>query len=78
MHIAASSPQYIKKEDVPTDVLDRQEDKETFIKENCLMEQAFVKDTSMTIQDCLNSLIAKIGENIIINRFVRYKVGENE
>ncbi len=76
MHIAASNPQYLKKEDVPEDVLPNQDDRESFIKESCLLEQPFVKDTSMTIQDYLNSLIGKIGENILINRFVRYKVGE--
>ena len=46
-----------------------------FTKANCLMEQPFVKDPKITIQDCLNSLVAKIGENIFIGRFTRYKVG---
>lgn len=76
MHIAASDPQYIKKEDVPEDVLKETEDSEQFIKERCLLEQAFVKDPSKTVQDMINLLIAKIGENIFIGRFVRYKVNE--
>lgn len=41
-----------------------------------LLAQPFVKDASKTIQDLLNELVAKIGENIQINRFVRFKVGE--
>ena len=78
MHIAAKSPRYIRKEDVPADILKAQVDQKMFIKENCLLEQAFVRDESLTIQDYLNSLVAKMGENIFISRFARYKVGENE
>lgn len=76
MQIAATNPKYIKKEDVPADILKAQVDQKTFINENCLLDQAFIKDTSKTIQDCLNGLIASIGENIFISRFSRYKVGE--
>jgi len=76
MHIAATAPKYIKKEDVPEDELAKQPNKEEYIKANCLMEQAFIKDPGMTIGDYLNSLVAKIGENIRVGRFIRYKVGE--
>jgi elongation factor Ts len=76
MHIAASSPAYLKKEDVPEDVLQHEKSKEDFYKNNCLMEQAFVKDPSLTIRDYLGSIVGKIGENIVIRRFIRYKVGE--
>ncbi|MBM3246483.1 MAG: elongation factor Ts [Candidatus Omnitrophica bacterium] len=76
MQIAASSPAYIKKEDVPKDVIDKEKDKEQFYKEHCLLEQVFVKDPAITVKDCLGSLVAKIGENIIIRRFIRYRVGE--
>jgi len=76
MHIAASSPAYLKKEDVPEDVLQHEKSKEEFYKNNCLMEQAFVKDPSLTIRDYLGSIVGKIGENIVIRRFIRYKVGE--
>lgn len=72
MHIAAMSPRYIKKEDVPADVLA----KEPEVKEYCLLQQPFVRDAGKTIQDYLNELVAKIGENIRVNRFMRYKVGE--
>lgn len=76
MQITACDPKYIKREDVPKEVLGKHKDKEQFYKEQCLLEQAFIKDPTLTIKDCLGSLIAKIGENIIIRRFVRYKVGE--
>ncbi|HLD82707.1 MAG TPA: elongation factor Ts [Candidatus Omnitrophota bacterium] len=76
MQIAALNPLYIKREDVPKDSLGQQEDKEEFFKNHCLLEQLFVKDPSITIKDYLGSLIAKIGENVVIRRFIRYKVGE--
>lgn len=75
MHIAAMAPQYLKKEDVPADVV-MEEDEATFVKTYCLMNQPFVKDSSKTIQDYLNELIAKIGENIMVGRFSRFKIGE--
>ena len=43
----------------------------------CLLNQKFVKDDSRTVQDILTEFIAKIGENIIIRRFVRFEVGGN-
>ena len=76
MQIAASSPKYIKKEEVPSAVLQSHAKADEFIKTYCLMEQPFIKDPKLTIQDYLNTLIAKIGENIFVSRFVRYKVGE--
>ncbi len=76
MHIAALNPKYIREQDIPEDVLAEAEDKKAFVKEFCLLNQPFVKDQSKTIQDCLNALVAKIGENIVISRFTRYKVGE--
>lgn len=78
MHIAATSPKYVKKEDVPEDVLAEEKDPDAFIKEKCLLEQPFVKDPKKTIQDCINGLISSMGENIFISRFIRYKVNEVE
>ena len=60
------------------DVLAEAEDAEEYIKEKCLMEQAFVKDPKKTITDCVTGLVASMGENIFINRFIRYKVNEVE
>ena len=78
MHIAALAPKYIKKENVPADLMAKQSDKEDFAKQHCLLSQPFVKDQSKTIHDYLNELIAKIGENIVISHFARFKVGELE
>jgi len=49
---------------------------EKYYKEICLLEQPFIKDTDQTVQDVLNSMIAKIGENLSIRRFVRFEKGE--
>jgi elongation factor Ts len=76
MQIAATNPSYLRPEDVPEDILRQEKDKEKFCREHCLLEQVFVKDPSITIKDYLGSLVAKIGENIVIRRFSRYKVGE--
>jgi len=99
MHIAASNPSYIRREEVTADVLDREKEiyraqardakksekvtekivegkLEKFYSEVCLLEQAFVKDPDITIQDLLNGLIGKLGEKIEIRRFTRYQVGE--
>jgi elongation factor Ts len=99
MHIAASNPLYIRREEVPSEVLDREraiyraqaqdakkpekviekivEGKlEKFYSEACLLEQPFIKDQNLTIQDLLNGLIGKLGEKIEIRRFSRFQVGE--
>ena len=76
MHIAAMNPKYIKKDDIPADVLAKEVNKDEFVKANCLLNQAYVKESNKSIQDLLNELVAKIGENIIVSRFVRFKVGE--
>src|SRR5690348_14988391 len=49
---------------------------EKFYEENCLYEQHFIKDESLTITELINQMIAKLGENISVRRFVRLKVGE--
>jgi elongation factor Ts len=49
---------------------------EKFYQDVCLLEQAFVKDPNKTIRDVLNEKIVKLGENIVIKRFVRYQLGE--
>jgi elongation factor Ts len=48
-----------------------------FFKDNCLLNQAYVRDPDMTISDLLTELIGKIGENITVKRFVRYQIGES-
>jgi len=99
MQIAASKPEYVKREDVPQDTIESEKrilrqqalnegkpekivDKmvegriEKYYKENCLLEQPFIKDTDKTVQDLLNDKIMKLGENITVRRFARYEVGE--
>ncbi|MBF8377213.1 translation elongation factor Ts [Alicyclobacillus mali] len=99
MHIAASNPQYVRREEVPQDVIEREReilraqtlnegkpeqvvDKivegrlEKFFKENCLLEQPFVKDPDKTVDTLVKEKIATIGENISIRRFARFVVGE--
>ncbi len=49
---------------------------EKFYQEACLMEQAFIKDPTLTIKDLLGQKIAKIGENITVRRFTRYELGQ--
>ncbi len=47
-----------------------------FYKENCLLEQAFIKDPDKSVTDIVNTQISKIGENIVVRRFTRYQMGE--
>jgi elongation factor Ts len=49
---------------------------EKFYSEVCLLEQPFIKDPDLTIQDLLNGLIGKVGEKVAIRRFSRFQVGE--
>ena len=49
-----------------------------FFSEVCLLEQPFVKNPDITVQDLLNEMIAKTGENIVIRRFVRFQLGESD
>jgi elongation factor Ts len=99
MHIAASNPSYLSREDVPQDEIAKEKeilraqalnegkpekivDKmvegriEKYFKENCLLEQPFVKDSDKSIDDIIKEQISKIGENINIRRFTRYEIGE--
>ena len=100
MHIAASDPRFIRKEDVTPDVLAKEREiyaeqaKATgkpenvlekivegrmskYYSEACLLEQPFVKDPAISVRDHIAAHIQKIGENIQVRRFVRYKLGES-
>lgn len=98
MHVAATSPSYVSREEVPGHILEREKNvlKETvknkpenviekivqgklekFYSEVCLLDQPFVKDDKKTIKEYLGELIGKVGENILIRRFVRFQVGED-
>ena len=80
MQIAASNPKYVRREEVPADVIEADRIVEgrlnKFYKDVCLMEQEFVKDPSMDVTKVINEAILSIGEKINIRRFVRYEMGE--
>jgi len=99
MHIAASDPRFIRKEDVTDDVLEKEREiyaaqaratgkpenvlekivdgrMSKYFSEACLLEQPFVKDPAITVRDHIAAHIQKIGENIQVRRFTRYKLGE--
>jgi elongation factor Ts len=51
---------------------------EKFYEENCLYEQHFIRDEGMTVKELIDQAIAKVGENISVRRFARFKVGESD
>ncbi len=101
MQVAASQPDYVSREDIPGEIIDREksilrqqaleENKpehviekmvegrlEKFFENVCLLEQPFIKDTDQKVRELLKENIAQLGENIVINRFSRFAVGEEE
>jgi elongation factor Ts len=78
MQIAATDPKFVKAEDAPADDVARLDEKgkKDYMKTHCLLNQPFIKDATITIADLLTQTIARLGENIVIRRFARYKVGE--
>jgi elongation factor Ts len=103
LQIAAMAPQYVRKEEVPADAVEKEksvlvakakEDPKNankpdqvlakitegqiskWMKDICLLDQAWVKDPDKTIDQMQQELIARIGENIKIRRFVRFELGE--
>ena len=99
MHVAAASPQYVKRDEVPAEILEREkgiyraqmegQNKPpqvvekivegklgSFFEQVCLLDQPSIRDPKVTIGQAVQSAIAKLGENISVARFVRYKLGE--
>jgi elongation factor Ts len=99
MHIAASDPKFVRKEDVTPADLAREKDiylaqaiasgkppeiaekmvagkMGKFYEEVCLYQQPFIKDQTMTILQLISAKIGKLGENISVKRFARFKVGD--
>ena len=99
MQIAAADPQFIRKEDVTPEAIEKEKDiqqararqegkpekmvekiaegrMQKFFEEICLYEQPFIKDNTHTVADIIKSVIATLGENISVSRFVRFKVGD--
>jgi len=101
MHVAATDPRFIRKEEVTPEVLEKEKEiyraqalasgkpekviekivegkMEKFYEEVCLLEQHYIKDPSQTVGQQVASKIAKLGENITVKRFVRYKLGDSD
>jgi elongation factor Ts len=99
MHIAASDPKFVRKEDVTPEAYEREKDiyraqaiasgkpaniaekmvegkMAKFYEEVCLLEQPFIKDQTVSIAQLIATKIGKLGENIAVRRFARFKVGE--
>ena len=77
IQVASTAPLYLKKEDVPADVIAAQTEKlEKFYQDTVLMEQIWVKDDKIKIVDLVKQRVAKLGENIIVRRFARFQLGE--
>jgi elongation factor Ts len=99
MHIAAANPTYVRREEVPADVLEREREiyrsqmegqkkpeaviekivegkLNSFYEQVCLMDQPSIRDPKVTIGQAIQQAIARMGENITIPRFVRFKLGE--
>jgi elongation factor Ts len=99
MQIAAADPKYLRREDVPAEVLEKEKDIQRaraiaegkpekvadkivegrmakFYEEICLYDQPFVKENTLTIEQLIKTKIAKLGENISVARFARFKVSE--
>ena len=99
MHIAASDPKFVRKEDVTPDAFEREKDiyraqaiasgkpaniaekmvagkMEKFYEEVCLLEQPFIKDQTISISQLIAAKVGKLGENIAVRRFARFKVGD--
>ena len=76
LHIAAMNPRYLKAEDVPADVIaESGETAEKYYEQYVLLAQPFVKDGSRTIEDKIKETVAKVRENLVVRRFVRYEIG---
>ena len=73
MQVAAMSPRYLRREDVPA----AERLSPEALQEACLLEQPFVKDQGSTVKALLNTLIAKTGEQVVIRRFVKFGVGDS-
>jgi elongation factor Ts len=99
MHIAATDPRYIRREDVTAEDLEREKDiyrartiaegkapekvdmivngrMSKFYEEVCLLDQPFIKDQTIAIKDMIATKVGKLGENITVRRFARFKVGD--
>lgn len=76
MHIAWSNPRFLSRDEVSKEIIKREKDQEKYFSQVCLLEQPFLKDNEISVNNYLSSVIARMGENIRIRRFARYQLGE--
>ena len=69
MQVAAMSPSYVDESAVP-------EDETADASQDCLLQQAFIRDPAKTVQDLVNETVGKLGENVRVRRFTRFSLGE--
>ena len=69
MQVAAMPPQFISNDAVP-------EGADTNAENACFLMQPYIKDLTRTVQDIINEVIARVGENIKVSRFARFELGE--
>lgn len=76
LHVAAMNPRYIRADEVPAEVIaESGETPAKYAEQYVLMNQPFVRNASQTIEDLVKETVAKVRENIVIRRFVRYEIG---
>ncbi len=68
MQVAALSPKFISKEETPEGI-------DIEPSEDCLLLQSYIKDEGKTVQDVITEVIAKVGENIKVSKFIRFELG---
>ena len=82
MQVAASNPSYVSESDVPQDALAAGEkefgSREKYLEQATLLSQPFIKDPKRNIQDLIKEQIGKLGENIVVRRFVRFELGASD
>ncbi len=69
MQVAAMNPMFLDESEMPKDNPERAD-------EVCLLQQAFIKDTSKSIGDLIMDTRARVGENVRVSRFTRFGLGE--
>ncbi|MFL5806697.1 MAG: elongation factor Ts [Roseiflexaceae bacterium] len=76
LHVAAMNPRYIRPEEVPAAEVEASgEPAEKYYEQVVLLAQPFVKDGSQTIEDKIKATVARVRENVVVRRFVRYEIG---
>jgi elongation factor Ts len=76
LHVAAMNPRYIRPDEVPAAEIEASgEPAEKYYEQVVLLAQPFVKDGSLTIEDKIKATVARVRENVVVRRFIRYEIG---